>query len=369
MRKNFSIVFLLGFVLSLLLTDSCPAKDNKPGKTMVDEVPQAPLLSHVGNWTMVVMPDTQNYVKNREYVGIFDLMTAWIAKNRDALDIRMVLHVGDMINQNNVLTLDGLINVNMVSKEQWIAASRAMKNLDGIVPYIIAPGNHDFGFKSSENRESLLNDYFPVDRNPVAKAHFVEAGPNFFGKKTSENTVYEFELPGKRKMLVVALEFAPSDRAIAWAKSVFARPAYKNHLGVVVTHAYLQTSGKRSLTAKYQLSDANYGQALWEKLIYPSDNIQLVVCGHTGLRDIEATTVCNYDLNHSGKKVWQLLFDTQSIGNGNGGDGWLLLLEFSADGKCALPRVFSPLFDISPTTRPFARVKEPVNGYRIEFDR
>ncbi|MBP5620498.1 MAG: hypothetical protein J6X44_00640, partial [Thermoguttaceae bacterium] len=58
--------------------------------------------------------------------------------------------------------------------------------------------------------------------------------------------------------------------------------------------------------------------------------------------------------NDAGKDVAQLLFDTQAMGGGwegNGGDGWLQLLEFSKDMKTVKVRTFSPLFAISPTTQ------------------
>ena len=28
------------------------------------------------------------------------------------------------------------------------------------------------------------------------------------------------------------------------------------------------------------MQDVNYAEALWQKLVYPSDNIKLVICGH-----------------------------------------------------------------------------------------
>ena len=31
------------------------------------------------------------------------------------------------------------------------------------------------------------------------------------------------------------------------------------------------------------MSPANYGEAIWNKLIYPSSNIEMVICGHYAL--------------------------------------------------------------------------------------
>src|SRR5687768_5517330 len=45
-------------------------------------------------WTLVVLPDTQQYAER--YPDIFLAQTRWIADQADALDIRYVLHVGDV---------------------------------------------------------------------------------------------------------------------------------------------------------------------------------------------------------------------------------------------------------------------------------
>lgn len=37
--------------------------------------------------------------------------------------------------------------------------------LDDTIPYILCTGNHDYGYKSSENRYSQLNSYFPPNRD------------------------------------------------------------------------------------------------------------------------------------------------------------------------------------------------------------
>lgn len=58
-------------------------------------------------------------------------------------------------NDNNVLNRKML---NQTSREMWEAASQALKRLDNKVPYIIAAGNHDYGYKAAENGRT----YFPI---------------------------------------------------------------------------------------------------------------------------------------------------------------------------------------------------------------
>ena len=50
-----------------------------------------------------------------------------------------------------------------------------------------------------------------------------------------------------------------------------------------------------------------------------------------------------------------LLGDPQGGGwEGNGGDGWLRILEFLPDGKTVKVSTYSPLFGISPATKHLA---------------
>ena len=53
------------------------------------------------------------------------------------------------------------------------------------------------------------------------------------------------------------------------------------------------------------------------------------------------------DKNAAGKAVNQMMFNVQVLGGGwegNGGDGWLRILEFMPDGRTIQVRTYSPLF-------------------------
>ena len=49
---------------------------------------------------------------------------------------------------------------------------------------------------------------------------------------------------------------------------------------ILLTHSFIAWKGNRKKTEPYELTDANYQQAIWDKLVYPSSNIRLVICGH-----------------------------------------------------------------------------------------
>jgi hypothetical protein len=333
-----------------------------------------PRLSDPEAWSLILLPDIQTYSKFGRNQGICELMTAWIAENLQTLKIATVLCTGDLVEQNNIAQPKGK-NGNQNSQQQWVAASRAFERLDGRTPYILATGNHDYGIESAENRDTQFNRFFPKDRNPAWQGVLVECGPNYFGEKTLENAAYALATPQGRKVLILSLEFAPSDAVLAWAKELVARKAYAEHFVIVLTHSYLHSlaSGNGLIEREgYAVSDANYGKAIWEKLVYPSDNIRLVLCGHiAGTKDPRENVGFRVDKNHLGKTVSQMLFDTQTDGggwHGNGGDGWLRILEFSADGKRVSVRTFSPLFAISPSTQHLAWRTEPFNQFSFAID-
>ncbi|MGL6196072.1 MAG: metallophosphoesterase [Thermoguttaceae bacterium] len=318
-----------------------------------------------GSWSLVIIPDTQYYASTPENHGILDIMTAWIAKNKENHNILAALHVGDIVDSNNSQEAS---NGKLPGVKQWEAVSSSFRRLDAKVPYVMAVGNHDYGSDNMNDRMTHFNKFFPEDRNSSSSKHLVEMGDNAFGEKTLENSAYAIPLPNGKTLLVVSLEFAPSDRAVNWAKSVFDQEKYKDALGIVVTHTYIHSDGKRIRNEGYKFNDTNYGEAIWEKLIYPTDNIRLVVCGHIGAKDFQGSTAYSSDTNAAGKKVSQILFDTQFLGDKNGGDGWLRLLEFTADGNCVKAKTFSPLFDISPSTRHAAWEKSDINEYEFTLD-
>ncbi len=358
-----AVILILGFCLTC-----APLSAEEPAAY------KPPQLADPDAWSLILVPDIQSYNKFGRNQGIGELMTAWIAENLQTLRVATVLCAGDIVEQNNIAKPDG-DNGNQNSKQQWTAASRQFERLDGKTPYIMCTGNHDYGFKSAENRETQFNDYFPADRNPAWKDVLVECGPNFFGKKTLENAAYALTTPQGRKILILSLEFAPSDAVLDWAKALVARKAYADHLVILMTHSYINSlfSGNEHIVKEnYAVSDANYGKAIWQKLVYPSDNIRIVLCGHiAGIKDPRQNVGFRVDKNHAGKTVSQMLFDTQTDGggwHGNGGDGWLRILEFSPDGKRVSVRTFSPLFAISPSTQHLAWRTQPYNQFTFAID-
>lgn len=280
-----------------------------------------------GAWTIALLPDTQIYSQNRP--GVFSAQTAWLRDNADRYNIRMVLHLGDIVNVN--------------SQPEWKAARESMALLDGHIPYAMVPGNHDYGPSgNASTRQTFLNDFF--------KFPDYSARPNFGGAMIPgqmDNTYHYFQAGGY-DFIVMALEWGPRDSTIAWADSILAQHPTKK--AILLTHAYMNNNDLRYDhldTANPQAYNphaystpggVNDGQQLWQKLV-KKHNFVLTVNGHvlgdgTGFRT---------DANDAGQNVHQMLSNYQFL-SPFGGNGFLRLLIVNPDGTVEV-KSYSPIYN------------------------
>lgn len=353
-------------VISLLLFISILA-------TSLKAQPNAPQLENGDSWTMIVLPDPQSYIKFEQNQPIFSLITRWIKLNKEKLNIELVLCEGDLVEQNNIPNGDGT-NGNQNSTQQWTAVREAFSILDTVLPYILCTGNHDYGFKSAENRQSQFGEYFKAQDMVATNQLLAGTMPNAFGEKTLENAYYEFLSPHGVTFLIMSLEFAPRDTIVKQASAIISRKKYINHKGIILTHSYMKSTVDKNILIKhdpYKLKDATRGKELWEKLIAPSSNIEMVFCGHfAGVKNIKQGVGYRKELNAGQKNVHQMLFNAQTEGggwNGNGGDGWIRILEFLPDKKTVIIKTFSPYFAYSPSTIDKAWRKKSYDNFNLEL--
>ena len=354
--KHKILLFLSLFCAPLLLT----------AQTKADQL----RVSQPGAFSMILLPDPQNYVKYDYNQPMFEYMTAWIADNIDSLNIKAVLCTGDLVDQNECLVPPFPRFGNLTSRQQWEFASEAFGRLDHKVPYVIATGNHDYGYTRAETDITHFPEYFPVERNSCWKKALVSVCNNRHGIPTLENAAYEITDANWDKLLVIALEFAPRDTVLNWAKNLCASERFSQHTVLVITHSYLKAGTERYTDTGYKISPANSGEQIWQKLVYPSPNIRMVLCGHYADPDenFEHNVGFRTDKNRAGKEVAQMMFNAQALGggmSGNGGDGWLRILEFQPDGRTVRVLTYSPIFAWSPTTKQFAWRNAPYDRFDI----
>lgn len=334
------------------------------------QIPVYPQLQDEKSFSMILVPDPQSYVKFAANQPLFELQTAWIAQNIDRLNIKAALFTGDMVEQNGKLISAGIPNENngdQTGRQQWEAVSRALARLDNRIPYIVAQGNHDIGHITATDRHTVAPQYIYPERNIKFEKTLVATCPNWQGVHTMENSAYEIQDKEWGKLLIVTLEFAPRDEAIEWAKELTASKRFENHRVILLVHSWLNNRGERIAKEGYTLTPCNWAEAVWQKLVYPSKNISLVLCGHTGTApkiekdvlstDYSPTSSLRTDKRADGGEVVQMMFNSQQGDgdwNGNGGDCWLRILEFLPDGKTISVRTFSPLFAQSRLTQHLA---------------
>lgn len=276
---------------------------------------EAPQLTDEDSWTLVVFPDIQSYVKFERNQGIVDLMTGWIAENISELNIGMVLCTGDLVEQNNILKGDG-INGNQSSLNQWLAVDRSISRLDHKVPYVLAAGNHDFGYANIENRHTFYDKYITADRNQRNENILREYYISEARMPTLANAVFVWTDPNGIPYLFLNLEFAPRDEVLEWASETIEQGKYRDHRVAVLTHSYMNAQNERIVSEGYPIENANYGQAIWDKLIAPSRNVVLVIAGHIAPPDNpEGHIAFKRDKKDDGETVTQMVFNAQALGD------------------------------------------------------
>ena len=329
-------------------------------------------LDHQDSFSMILLGDPQGYVKYDINQPLFDLQTAWIADNIDNLNIKAVLCTGDLVEQNDNLVRNRHM-LNQTSREMWEAISRSFDRLDNKIPYIISTGNHEYGYRHSENGNTKFPEYFPIERNKKWYDCAVAVYPNRNGVESLENAAFEFEQPAWGKILVVCNEFAPRDEVLSWTADLIKSDRFKGHKVIYLTHSLLnERNASRTDNEPYQISPRNWGQQVWDKLLQPSENIVLAICGHTGNPgDFEDSVAYRVDKNSIGRDLHQMMFNVQVLGGGwegNGGDGWVRILEFKPDGKTIGVKTYSPLFGISPTTKHLAHRTGDIDQFEMVIE-
>lgn len=180
---------------------------------------------------------------------------------------------------------------------------------------------------------------------------------------TLENAAYEFDLPNWGQVLVLSLEFAPRDETLDWAKKLMTSERFKNHKVILLTHSILRVSEKEVSVIKiekYRLAPRNYAEAVLKKLADDSDNLKLVLCGHSG-RPARMSGNIDYT-NAKGRKIPLVLFNPQSCG------GWLRIMEFMPDGKTISMRTHSPLFAASERTQDLSWNRDSDNEFKLVIE-
>ena len=280
------------------------------------------------DFTIVVLPDTQKYAES--YPDIFTSQTQWIIDNKDALNIVFVTHEGDIVQTWNSTT-------------QWDRANTSMSLLDGIVPYGLAPGDHDHYGEDPPGSTEYYEQKFPASRFAGYSYWGGSYAGNFGGSYDetyphTNNNNYQLLTIGGQDYIFVHLDFCPSQDEMDWANGILT--TYSERKAILTTHGLLDTNANYYGSGDFWLypdgssNPTNDTSLIWYDLIRNHENLQLVLCGHM---HGEARRT---DDNLFGKPVHQLLANYQ--GRTNGGNGWLRIMRFVPAENKIYVQTYSP---------------------------
>ncbi|MBQ8406957.1 MAG: metallophosphoesterase [Clostridia bacterium] len=282
-----------------------------------------------GDYSFAVMGDTQELVQANPQ-SLTDAMN-WIVDNKTNENIGATLFLGDLTNGKSDSAAETL-------KEQWTCVRDNMAILDGKVPYIFIPGNHDY-YKDSQKRDLTdFNTYLPYSKF-AKEEHF--AGEYQVGQM--QNTYYTMTF-GDVNYLFLALEFGPNADVMQWAGEVLA--AYPNHRAVVMTHGFLDCGGEMYQNNTYLSADWYFNSSgedatssleMWEKYLSQYSNVFMILSGHSVTESIAYKEL----RGEAGRSVMAFRIDPTYVGIREAEDSIIALFKFNEAEKMLYINYFS----------------------------
>lgn len=244
-------------------------------------------------FTIIVLPDTQLAVQ--DYPEFFQSQVDWIITNKEELNIKLVIHIGDVVQRPE-------------NHSQYQTALGQLSRID--IPMFIVPGNHD------------MLDYFP-DGSEVQNGSDYSIFNQYFGDPNKVSTIKLDE-----EYLLVGLEFCPSDDVLSRADEIISQN--KDKKVILVTHAYMGISGRSTINHPLNCGQAperfekdwNNGEDIYQELVKKHDNIFMVHSGH--FFGQSRITDCRDE-----KPTHQILQNYQYLPNG--GEGILRIYNFKEE--------------------------------------
>ncbi len=297
--------------------------NNNPGNlTVTFHGHRLPVAGPGEDFTIAVLPDTQNYARENSGSGnavkeMWFAQTDWIVNNRASSNIAYVATLGDCVQNGNDLS-------------EWKNATNAYYRLekqsttdllDGI-PYGVTVGNHDQQPAGDpEGSTSMYNQYFGI-------SHWDEK--DYYGghyHTNNDNWINLFSAGGM-DFLVISFEYGRYGTLVFdWAQSVI--DAHPNRRIIVLTH--------HAGSDYHPSQHSNQGEAIYEALKV-NPNFFLMMSGHvfsgSGSGEGHRTNTFN------GNKVYTLVSDYQ--GRFNGGNGLMRLMTFSPANNSISIKTYSP---------------------------
>ncbi len=296
------------------------------------------------SWSLVVIPDTQRLAANNSTA--YNALTQWIVDNKDTEDIRMVMHVGDLVNLGS-------------SDAQWNVAQTAMNQLHaGDVPFLMAAGNHDFDddAKGGTYQRAVTKWDARFPNSDWTSYDWYVSGYN----SQTQNQAATLTILGI-KYLFLTIEIFPRAAVITWANTQITNENPDKI--IVITHMMVDQNGNHEpdvvagsdVPSTYSIcdyrtdADCKSGEELYADFISQHDNIILVVNGHD-LENGQSEGVAARTDTVNGNVINQHLANYQNISTNSYADSaYIRKYTFSSDGTTCDVTTYNPVQDTSKT--------------------
>ncbi len=330
-----------------------------------------------GDFTIAVIPDTQNYVdyRHQKWSGFkFDAaeqlheQMRWIAANSKGAggNIVFATHLGDVW-QHYSRWMDPVHEkrgfkwmANVGGSEVAISpkvftpafeipvAAQSFQLLAGRLPFSVVPGNHDYDALWTDPAQPPQPDRRIAGVRHVggltgylsafsADSAFFKDQPWYVAAHEGGADSAQIFTAGQCRFLHIGLQYHAPDASLEWARKVIAR--FPGIPTIITTHDYLKRDGTRIRGSNPNNSVLdpvdNDPEMIWNEFIRNHDQIFMVLSGHIGGQGYSV------DMNRSGLPVYQVMADYQGRGQtataagADGtdiGDGWMRVMQFRLDG-------------------------------------
>jgi len=288
------------------------------------------------NFSIIALPDTQNYTSISAPTDLYTRQTQWILDNEETMNIKFVTHLGDIVNSPG-------------SQSQWLRATAAMNLMNNQLAYGTAPGNHDLGSGNTD----YLRRFGPNPTHASSVGRWINPANNqnyswYGGASPRGYSSYQIVGINGRDYMFLHMDHDAPDQDLAWAASVLA--ANPKVLTMVSTHNYLAETGgsgiygsgtgQRGYTAQANIGtwgdrpDTNRPQEVFDAIVKPFNQVYMVICGHM------FATYNLQKINNAGNIVHEVVVDYQSLPNG--GNAFLRIMDFRPSENKIYNTSYSP---------------------------